>query len=147
MQARQRAARNQRNPADSQAIENSGRVPLFFVAAGSARSQKNRISGQIKNVTEVSKELGKIENRGRKFKSSAERWAFRRKFETATEQLKSSNGKIEFVAENLRRPRKMQIAGWRGARLRRRFEFPRENLNFQRIVEGASEELKSSAEE
>jgi hypothetical protein len=29
MQARQRAARNQRNPADSQAIENSGRVPLF----------------------------------------------------------------------------------------------------------------------
>jgi len=64
------------------------------VAAGSARSQKNRISGQIKNVAEVSKELGKIENRGRKFKSSAERWAFRRKFETATEQLKSSAEKL-----------------------------------------------------
>jgi hypothetical protein len=28
----------------------------------------------------------------------------------------------------------------------RRFEFPRENLNFQRIVEGASGKLKSSAQ-
>ena len=116
MQARQRAARNQRNPTDSQAIENSGRVPLFF-----------------KNVAEVSKELGKIENRGRKFKSSAERWAFRRKFETAAEQLKSS-------AENSNRRLK-------GECLRRRFELPRENLNFQRIVEGASGKLKSSAED
>jgi hypothetical protein len=39
---------------------------LFFVTAGSRREAKNRISGQIKNVAEVSKQLGKIENRGRK---------------------------------------------------------------------------------
>jgi hypothetical protein len=36
----------------------------------------------------------KIENFSRKFKSSAERWAFRRKFETAAEQLKSSAEKL-----------------------------------------------------
>jgi hypothetical protein len=57
-----RAARNQRNPADSQVIENSGRVPLFFAAAGSAGTQNNRISRKIKNVAEVSKAPLKIQN-------------------------------------------------------------------------------------
>jgi hypothetical protein len=50
-----RAARNQRNPADSQAIENSGRVPIFFAGCRFRQRAKNRISGKIKNVAEVSK--------------------------------------------------------------------------------------------
>ena len=68
----------------------------FFCGCRFGQEAKNRISTKIKNVAELSKvsaedskQLGKIENCGRKFKSSAERWALRRKFEIAAEQLKS----------------------------------------------------------
>jgi uncharacterized protein YcbK (DUF882 family) len=54
------AARNERNPADSQAIENSGRAPLFFVASGFRQEAKNRNSRKSKNVAEVSKVQRKI---------------------------------------------------------------------------------------
>jgi hypothetical protein len=62
---------------------------------------KNRISWKIKNVAQVSKVPLKIQNNSRrsktvagKFKSSAERLAFRRKFETAAGELKSSAEKL-----------------------------------------------------
>jgi hypothetical protein len=41
-------ARCSRNPADSQAIENSGRVPPFYADAGSARRQKSEYRGKLK---------------------------------------------------------------------------------------------------
>jgi hypothetical protein len=102
----------------------------------------------FKSSAEDSKQLEKIENCGRKFKSQAERWAFRRKFETATEQLKSPAEKsilplkICDVRGKFKSPVRLE-----GERLRRRFELPRENLNFQRTVEGASGKLRSSAED
>jgi hypothetical protein len=96
-----RAARNQRNPADSQAIENSGRVPLFLWPAGSVKRQKiesrgklkmspkfQKFRGKFKSSAEVPEQLGKIENFSRKFKSSAERSAFRRKFESSADNRK-----------------------------------------------------------
>ena len=55
-------------------------------------------------------------------------------------EIRNRNGIFEKLRENLNRRLE-------GERLRRRFEFPRANLNFERIVEGASENLKSSAED
>jgi pimeloyl-ACP methyl ester carboxylesterase len=62
----------------SQAIENSGRVPLFLwlpVPPGGKKSnlgEKQKCRRGFKTSAEDSKQLGKIENCGRKFKSSAE---------------------------------------------------------------------------
>jgi hypothetical protein len=61
-----------RNPADSQAIENSDWIPLFFVASDSVREAKNRISRKIKNVAEVSKVSPEIQSNPGKSKTVAE---------------------------------------------------------------------------
>ena len=79
-----------------------------------------------------------------KFKSSAERWTFRRKFEIAAEELKNRTEK-----SNCRRksaaPAENSNLRLERERLRRKFEFSRENLNCQQIVGGAAGKLKSSA--
>jgi hypothetical protein len=78
-----------------------GRIPLFSPGCRFHQETKNRISWKIKSVTEVSKVPLKIQNNSRKSKTiagnsnrSAERWAFRWKFGTAAEQLKSSAEKL-----------------------------------------------------
>ena len=65
---------------------------LFFVASGSRREAKNRISRKIKNVAEVSKVQLKIQNNSRRLKTSAENLNLQPnvgrsagKFETAAE--------------------------------------------------------------
>jgi hypothetical protein len=122
-------------------------------ASGSVQEAKNRISRKTRNVAEVSKVQPDIQNNSRKsksvagkFKRSAERWAFRRKFETAAEQLKKSAEKLFCSWKS------SASAGNSNFRpeheyLRRRFELPREHLDFRRNVEGASRRSKSSAEE
>jgi hypothetical protein len=62
---------------------------------------------------ENSKQLRKIENFGRKFKSSAERWAVPPKIRNGSGRIEKLRGKINFVAENLKLPGKIQIGGWR----------------------------------
>jgi hypothetical protein len=70
------------------------------VASGSVQQAKNSVSGKIETVAgffkssaEHSKQPPKIENCGWKPESSAERWAFRRKFETATRTIEKLRGK------------------------------------------------------
>jgi len=133
---------------------------LFFrglpVSPGGEKSnlgENRKCRRSFKSSAEHSKQPAKIENCGRKLKSSAERWVFRRKFKTATrtiEKLRRKStlalkicgvrGKFKSPAGERTSPAKIWIVA-------RKFKFPADRRRRFRRIEKFSGGLSGPAEE